>query len=450
MTDIATIFGGRIRVRACGVLVHRQRVLLVNHRFLNEENIFWNVPGGGLEEGEDVVSGLRREFREEAHLEVAVHELLHTHEHIAGELHAVELYFRVTAQNIAPRLGADPEGDILSELRWFTAKELSALKPGHCPPFLQEIAFGTGVEGGEDDIDGAGAEGGASVEGGTGVACLRDSSGVARLRDSTGVARNAPANNRFSADNSHQYTLVLELQFSHFRFLVQWGEHLLWLEDHFLGSTNDLATCLARCGQLLEQHPVLGIRNWAEVRLTTDFEIFTLVPTADFQPDMMESYLRFTYPTAQADDFVVQSRLAGGQQVVSGTPGEVYRYFAGQFPGLRLISAVALAAEHLDKMASDTALAVFSDAFVTLGYRRGKMQQTVVEKLALRHLHNIPQLASRLVVLGEITPFSPLYKVAGTVFQTVEAGETGTPEGQSDEIPWHRYFTLLRTAADVG
>lgn len=141
MTDIETIYGGRIRLRACGILRHNSQVLLLNHRLLNEEHIFWNFPGGGLEKGEDIISGLKREFREEVRLDVSVHELVHIHQHISGKLHGVELYFRVSALNLAPKLGADPEGNILTELRWFSKEDLAQLKPGHGPDFLKKIAF---------------------------------------------------------------------------------------------------------------------------------------------------------------------------------------------------------------------------------------------------------------------------------------------------------------------
>ncbi len=141
MTTIETLYGQRIRLRACGVLRIRERVLLLNHRLLNPENTFWNVPGGGLEPGEDVVRGLQREYREETHLEVTVHELLRIHEHIAGKLHAVELYFRVSASDPEPVLGSDPEGNILTELHWFTEDELVRIPAGQCPAFLKETVF---------------------------------------------------------------------------------------------------------------------------------------------------------------------------------------------------------------------------------------------------------------------------------------------------------------------
>lgn len=139
--NIDDLYGGKIRLRVCGILRHDQGVLLLNHRFLNKDHTFWNFPGGGLEQGEDIISGLQREFREETHLDVSVHELIHIHQHISGKLHGVELYFRVSTLNLAPQLGSDPEGNILTELRWFTKKELTQVNPGHCPDFLRTIAF---------------------------------------------------------------------------------------------------------------------------------------------------------------------------------------------------------------------------------------------------------------------------------------------------------------------
>ncbi len=139
--NIDNLYGGRVRLRVCGILRHDRQVLLVNHRLLNEDHIFWNFPGGGLEKGEDIASGLQREFREETHLDVSVHELAYIHQHISGKLHGVELYFRVSTLNLVPKLGADPEGNILTELRWFSKEDLTQLKAGHCPDFLKKIAF---------------------------------------------------------------------------------------------------------------------------------------------------------------------------------------------------------------------------------------------------------------------------------------------------------------------
>ena len=46
-------FQGKVRVRACGILIENQRILLVKHRGLGAQGYFWSPPGGGMEFGEN-------------------------------------------------------------------------------------------------------------------------------------------------------------------------------------------------------------------------------------------------------------------------------------------------------------------------------------------------------------------------------------------------------------
>lgn len=133
------IYGGKIRLRVCGVLENEGKVLMVNHQFLNKDNIFWNFPGGGLHENEQIKDCLKREFLEETNLEIEVGEFLYLNQHLIGEFHAVELYFAVKAQKVDYRLGSDPEFNILSDLKWFKQRELKALPASHKPWFVSEI-----------------------------------------------------------------------------------------------------------------------------------------------------------------------------------------------------------------------------------------------------------------------------------------------------------------------
>jgi ADP-ribose pyrophosphatase YjhB (NUDIX family) len=58
-----------------GVLERDGRVLL-GRRSIEPRRGHWDLPGGFLEEGEDPIDGLRREFREETGLEIEPVELL--------------------------------------------------------------------------------------------------------------------------------------------------------------------------------------------------------------------------------------------------------------------------------------------------------------------------------------------------------------------------------------
>lgn len=138
---IEEIYGGRIRLRVCGLLQHRGKILLLNHRGVLPGQDFWNCPGGGMEEGETVHQTLIREFQEETHLSITVDSFYAMEEVRRGKLHAVELYFTVSALNFAATLGEDPEFNILSEMKWFSADDIHRLPGTQCPEFLRHVCF---------------------------------------------------------------------------------------------------------------------------------------------------------------------------------------------------------------------------------------------------------------------------------------------------------------------
>jgi 8-oxo-dGTP diphosphatase len=125
-------FGNRIRVRVCGLCYRGDELLLINHKGLYSHD-FWAPPGGGLEIGETAQNALKREFQEECGLEISVGDFLFACEFVAPPLHAIELFFEVSATG-SPKLGKDPEmgaQQIMSDLRFWPASELAALPSAH-------------------------------------------------------------------------------------------------------------------------------------------------------------------------------------------------------------------------------------------------------------------------------------------------------------------------------
>lgn len=131
MTDALQFYGNRLRVRACGLCVHDDRLLLVRHRALLGEGAFWVPPGGGVEFGESATDALRREFREETGLDVRVGTLRFVHEFRRVPLHAIELFFEVTVEGGTLVLGHDPEAaePVLEAVAWLSWPEVQALPP---------------------------------------------------------------------------------------------------------------------------------------------------------------------------------------------------------------------------------------------------------------------------------------------------------------------------------
>ena len=82
----------------------------------------WDTPGGYLEEGEDLLSCLAREVREETGLRVAPTGFVGVYNHAAGRGRVLNLYFRARVTG-----GRERPGDDVRELGWFSARLLPAL-----------------------------------------------------------------------------------------------------------------------------------------------------------------------------------------------------------------------------------------------------------------------------------------------------------------------------------
>jgi 8-oxo-dGTP diphosphatase len=105
--EVQKFYGNRLRVRACGICVKDNALLMVNHEISSRN--FWSPPGGGIQLGERAEDCLAREFNEEVGLSVDVRKFLFTCEFISLPLHAIELFFEVTLLRDQLIVGSDPE-----------------------------------------------------------------------------------------------------------------------------------------------------------------------------------------------------------------------------------------------------------------------------------------------------------------------------------------------------
>lgn len=124
--EIQRVYGNQVRVRICGLCWKDDTLLLVNHKGLTDGE-FWSPPGGGLQFGETAEKRLRQEFMEETGLHVSVDGFQFACEFIATPLHAIELFFRVTIKEGILTKGRDPELNIIHDVRFMSAQELTAL-----------------------------------------------------------------------------------------------------------------------------------------------------------------------------------------------------------------------------------------------------------------------------------------------------------------------------------
>ena len=110
------LYGNRIRVRACGVCIENEQILLVCHQPILGKIDYWCPPGGGVDAGETATEALVREFLEETGYEIEVGKLLKVKEFVRQPLHAVELYFSVKIISGNLITGHDPEMNVADQL----------------------------------------------------------------------------------------------------------------------------------------------------------------------------------------------------------------------------------------------------------------------------------------------------------------------------------------------
>ncbi len=120
-------------VRVYGLLVNNADEILISDE--QEYGIqFTKFPGGGLEFGEGLIDGLKREFVEECNVEVDVLSHYYTTDFFVksafNESQIISIYYlvkNVTPLNLMFKIAPfdfDGEGDVLQAFRWIKLSEL--------------------------------------------------------------------------------------------------------------------------------------------------------------------------------------------------------------------------------------------------------------------------------------------------------------------------------------
>ncbi|HKB19827.1 MAG TPA: NUDIX domain-containing protein [Gaiellaceae bacterium] len=136
----------RAAVRAV-VLDEAQRTLLVKFRDY-EGRVWWATPGGGIDEGEDLESALRRELAEELGLDdFDLGQEIWAREHIfawRGAIHRQqERIWLVEIPRHEPSPRVDLAAELVVDVRWWTLDELETaaetLVPERLPRLLRDL-----------------------------------------------------------------------------------------------------------------------------------------------------------------------------------------------------------------------------------------------------------------------------------------------------------------------
>ena len=136
---------GHHRLSANAAIIDKDRILLIEFHDANGPH--FNLPGGGLDLGENTIEGLRRECLEEACVEVEVGRLLLVWEYEPqraalkyGPMAKIGVVYAATLKpGSIPRLPAKPDPN-QTGVRWVALTDLATLTPPQLPPIFPDIS----------------------------------------------------------------------------------------------------------------------------------------------------------------------------------------------------------------------------------------------------------------------------------------------------------------------
>ncbi len=123
-----------IRIRVAGILLKDDKLLMVSHK--KNGDIYWLLPGGGVDYGESLTESLRREFKEELNIDVKIGDILLIADSIEpkGDRHIVNICFQCRYISGEYRIGEDNR---LNGYEFFSPGDISLLKI--YPPFNEDL-----------------------------------------------------------------------------------------------------------------------------------------------------------------------------------------------------------------------------------------------------------------------------------------------------------------------
>ena len=115
----------RFNIRVYALIIHQDAILILKEPYAGE--ILYKFPGGGLEFGESLIDGLKRELKEELNLELT--EAIHFYtqeEFLVSKFRANEqlltIYYKTKVDNIENLVRLDQS---IQELMWIPLNKLS-------------------------------------------------------------------------------------------------------------------------------------------------------------------------------------------------------------------------------------------------------------------------------------------------------------------------------------
>jgi 8-oxo-dGTP pyrophosphatase MutT (NUDIX family) len=125
---------GDVRVRVAGILTTGEGVLLIAHK--KNDDVYWLLPGGGVDYGESLSEALVREFLEELNIDITVNDLAFISDSIdpSGGRHVVNICFICEYTGGEYLLGTEGR---LHDFSFFSRDEISGINL--FPPINSEL-----------------------------------------------------------------------------------------------------------------------------------------------------------------------------------------------------------------------------------------------------------------------------------------------------------------------
>lgn len=131
------------RIRVAAIVIEEGKILLIAHKKRNNE-VYWLLPGGGVNFGESLKEALKRELKEELSIMMDIEEVALICDSIdpSGGRHVVNICFYCSCKEGEYSLGREKR---LHKFGFFTQKELQNLQI--FPPIKNELkSFFTSTE----------------------------------------------------------------------------------------------------------------------------------------------------------------------------------------------------------------------------------------------------------------------------------------------------------------
>jgi len=136
----------RLRVRVAGIIIEDGKILLIAHK--KKKDVYWLLPGGGVDFGESLEEALKRELMEELGVSVEVEDIFCVIDSIAPEdrRHIVNVCFKCCCAKGDISLGNDKR---LHDFGFFSSGELDSMV---LYPSMAEQLKGLLADGGHEKI----------------------------------------------------------------------------------------------------------------------------------------------------------------------------------------------------------------------------------------------------------------------------------------------------------